>query len=157
MSEVVLDVLHGVIDRIEIDAYSDHADAFGPDELQAQDDLRALGISGPRPMADPFMAVELRMDDATHRDLARTYQSWSINADSWSDALSREVVTFHDSSWSITMRLTDEEAARIAVLLTDVGRLELLRDLDRERRTRFRAAAARSIRRLLGRQTTSWY
>ena len=150
VSDVVLEVLRDVVDEVWIDAYSDYEDELGPQERRAQEDLRAVGTARSG-RGDPFMGIELDLDDPVHRALAAAYAAWSINTDLRSDDHVRDVGCFHDSSLSITLRLTDDEAAVIRDRVGHLGGLELLRDLDQERRARRRAAVAAAVRRLLRR------
>ncbi len=61
------------------------------------------------------------------------------------------MATFHDSSQSISLMLTDGEAVDIGNRVSHLGGLELLENLHRERRARRRTAALSWIGRRLGR------
>ncbi len=153
VSDVVLEVLRDVVDEVCIDAYTDHETELGPQEQRAQEQLRALGTARSRG-GDPFMGIELDLDDPVHRALATAYSAWSINTDLRSEQHGREVGCFHDSSLSITLRLTDDEADVVRDSVSDHGSLELLLDLQRGRRARRRArraAVAAAARRALRR------
>jgi len=109
--DAVLDVLGDLVGYAEVDAYSDYEAELGPDALLAQAALRSVE-AGPGRMGDPFMAVALDLRDPAQRSWLRAYGAWSINADLWAEPHQLDLGCFHDSSWSITVRLTTPRSSR---------------------------------------------
>jgi hypothetical protein len=116
----VFDVLEPSVATLRVDAYSDFTDQMPPDIRAAEDWLRARGFT--RVDGDPGRSIVLDRSDETGWAIARAYTPWSIRTALF-DVDGVNVATLDDGGHSVTVDLTPDQAALLAVALGDVASL----------------------------------
>jgi hypothetical protein len=114
----VLSVMRPRIARAVIDAFTDFGKTITPEARAAEDELMALSSAqrnGQRRFHRPSegMNVDLRASNDQEWGLLLIYAAWSINVDLFG-GLDEHIGTFHDCAFDVTVKLSSDEAARLA-------------------------------------------
>lgn len=124
----VLSVMRPRIARAAIDAFTDVRKIITPEARAAEDELMALSSAqrkGKRRFHRPSegMQVDLRASNDQEWGLLVSYAPWSINVDLYG-RLDEHIGTFHDCAFSITVKLSPDEAALLAADLAGTIHLD---------------------------------